>query len=352
MLTRSGQQEARSRWGTQESGTAFDRKKRPFLSAEARQFLAEQTIAVLAGTGAQENLSGLLILGLPGFLCTPDEHTCLLPLELDLLATPLLQRIQTSAQPVHLALCVLDHTTRRRLCVQGYAALSFSNQMLAAQGEGTRPSSACLWLHVTQAFFHCPKYIRTRIPGLTLPPTEPKHHLEDLLVQGVYSAAFQDFLTHQMFCYLATINRDGHCAINHRGGNAGFLVSVPFSKTAPQGTILLPDYAGNGAFEAIGNILETGRVAFILPSYVDQLAISLSGTAYVIELSALSPRLREQCRGAERVVVLTVEHVEGQKGNWQAVIHCEQERATLTANTQREEQAMALSPCTVEPLYS
>lgn len=312
MLTISGQQEARNRWGTQESGAAFDRKKCPFLSSEARQFLAEQTIAVLAGTGMQENLSGLLISGLPGFLCTPDEHTCLLPLELDLLTTPLLQWIQTSAQPVHLALCVLDHTTRRRLCVQGYASLICSNQMLVAQGEGMRQSSACLWLHVTQAFFHCSKYIHTQIPGLTISPTEPKHHLEDLLVQGVYSAAFQDFLRYQLFCYLATVNQNGHCAINHRGGNAGFLVTVPFSEAVPQGVVLLPDYAGNGAFEAIGNILETGRAAFILPSYVDQLAVCLSGTAYVLELSVLSPQLQEQCRGAERIVALIVERIEGQ----------------------------------------
>src|SRR6266567_9417735 len=68
----TGQQEARTRWGTHASGAAFDRKKTPYLTEEAQQFLAEPTVCVLAGLGPAHQLAGMLALGTPGFVQAPD----------------------------------------------------------------------------------------------------------------------------------------------------------------------------------------------------------------------------------------------------------------------------------------
>lgn len=84
----------------------------------------------------------------------------------------------------------------------------------------------------------------------------------------------------------------------------------------PGGIILLPDYPGNGAFEAIGNILETGQAALVVPNYASQVALCVSGSAHILEVTELSPELASRCGGAERVVALLVQRVELQSGDW------------------------------------
>ena len=69
----------------------------------------------------------------------------------------------------------------------------------------------------------------------------------------------QAAIAQQTLCFLGTVDHEGQCAINHRGGAAGFLVPLPPDAASSGGTILLPDYSGNGAFEANGNILEISR---------------------------------------------------------------------------------------------
>jgi hypothetical protein len=48
---------------------------------------------------------------------------------------------------------------------------------------------------------------------------------------------------------------------------------------SPGGTILLPDFVGNRAFEAIGIILETGQAALVAPDYAAQLALCFCRTS-------------------------------------------------------------------------
>jgi hypothetical protein len=50
--------------------------------------------------------------------------------------------------------------------------------------------------------------------------------------------------------------------VNHRGGKSGF---ISVNGVQGEARILLPDYAGNGAFEAAGNIWETRRAAVFVP---------------------------------------------------------------------------------------
>jgi hypothetical protein len=90
---------------------------------------------------------------------------------------------------------------------------------------------------------------------------------------------------------------------------------------------LLPDYAGNGAFEAIGNIFETKQAAVVIPNYAAQMALCLAGSAGVIEVGDLPMELALRCAGAERVVALRVHHVDMQQADWSATLAYEQERA-------------------------
>jgi len=319
----TGQQLARTRWGTQESGAAFDRKKSPFLTEQARDFIAQQAMCVMVGLDTHSQLDGVLLTGQPGFIEVAGPSTCLLPLECADRAASLLRRLQTvlaSRQKAWVSLFLICHSTRQRLCIHGTVEALF-------HAASPLPSSYLsenrirLLIRVQEAFFHCPKYIRTQVPGLTGATSLSSQQqdswrpLREQHQQG-YSEELCRFLFQQVLCFLCTVNRDGRCAVNHRGGRRGFLVPYPPGKGAPAGIVLLPDYAGNGAFEAIGNIFETQQASLIVPDYTAQLAVCLSGAACVVEPKDLRQEVAERCAGAERVVALAVQRVQVQSGGW------------------------------------
>ena len=297
----TGQQLARTLWGTQESGAAFDRKKSPFLTEQARDFIAQQAMCLMVGLDTDSQLDGVLLTGLPGFIEVPDPSTCLLPLECEDRVAGLLSRLQTvlaSRQKAWVSLFLICHSTRQRLCIHGTVEELFraTSPLLVSYGSENRIR---LLIRVREAFFHCSKYIRTQIAGLTVATSlSPQQQdtwrsLREQRQQG-FSEELCRFLFQQVLCFLCTVNRDGRCAVNHRGGRRGFLVPYPPGKDAPAGIVLLPDYAGNGAFEAIGNIFETQQAALIVPDYTAQLAVCLSGAAWVVEPKDLrqSARIR------------------------------------------------------------
>lgn len=327
-----GQQEARTRWGTHESGAEFDRKKRPFLTGEARKFIAEQVLCVVVGPGPRQVPRALLLAGRPGFVETPDASTCLIPLERRYETSSCIQEILSSAGEPRLALCFMQHVTRQRLCVQGEV------ELLPAHA-----SDEVLWLRVSvnQAFFHCAKYIRTRVRGLHLEDereTSPLPEQEkDCLTPEVRS-----FLARQVLCYVCTIDQHGQPAVNHRGGAAGFLVTMEPDRLTPGGVVLLPDYAGNGAFEAIGNILETGKAALLVPGYAEQVALCVGGEAVILEPGHLPAFLRDRCRGAQRVIAITVQHIERQDGDWAEALAYERTRAQLWSAARQVAQSCPL----------
>lgn len=322
-----GQSEARTRWGTHESGGEFDRKKRPFLTAEARAFIAQQTMGVIVGPGPQQEPRALLLAGGPGFVETPDDHTCLIPVSRRYATSWCMQGMRAvlaSGDSPRVGLCFLRHATRQRLCVQGDV------EILPARS----PETIWLYMQVRQAFFHCPKYIRTRIAGLHEPseglPLKRSGQEEDLL-----SAEIRAFLARRTLCYLCTVDRSGQYALNHRGGAAGFLLTPEPDCLTPGGMLLLPDYAGNGAFEAIGNILETGRAALLVPGYAEQVALCIGGDATVLEPVQLPLFLREKCRGAQRLIALTVRYVEIQRCNLEEALAYERAYTRVLAEAKQ-----------------
>jgi len=113
--------------------------------------------------------------------------------------------------------------------------------------------------------------------------------------QAYISAEMQAFIAEQVLCFLCTVDQHGQCPVNRWGGVADFLVTSPPSDASPGGTIFLPDYAGNGAFEAIGNIPETGQASLVIPNYAAQLALCISGTALKVELDELPAQLMQRC---------------------------------------------------------
>lgn len=338
-----GQYQARVRWGTQASGSAFDRKKLSFLNPEAQEFLAQQTLCVIAGGNGQGTIAGHIVLGLPGFARSSDPSVCLLELDEKSVQSDLLVHLQEctlAGDNASVALFFINHATRQRLCVHGRAEV-LSTCFFAPQWMRRFQRPRRLRLHVEQAFFHCPRYIRTMVAGLTAPAVV-KFEREQVLgefragARKALSAPLGDFLRHQTSCFLCTISHQGTCAINHRGGAPGFLLMLPPDEEAAGGRLLLPDYKGNGAFEALGNILETGMVTLIVPDYSLQVALIISGLACVLEPDELSSDVRAKYIGAERVVSLAVRYVALQSGDWTLPLAYERAAAHIVKRQQRK----------------
>ena len=329
-----GQQRARDRWNTQESGAAFDRKKTPYLTESAQAFIAQRSFLVMSGLGPYNELDGLLVMGSPGFIQTPDSYACLLRLDHTLGFSSMVQhlfQLSSSEQTTRLGLFFISHPTRERLCVQGRAEVLLSS---TSKFFNFSPPFKSIWvlLHVDQAFFHCAKYIRTRVPGLHTDVARVDNQpwsLQYLLhsSEAYLSQEACAFIAQQVLCFLCTVDQHGQAAVNHRGGAPGFLLPLPPDEKYPGGRVLLPDYPGNGAFEAIGNILETGQVTLVIPCYAAHQALCISGTASIMELDELPKDVASRCTGAERVVALSVQRVALQSGDWTATIAHERRSA-------------------------
>jgi hypothetical protein len=330
----TGQQRARTRWGTHESGAAFDRKKRPYLSEQAQAFMMQQAFCVLAGRGPHGELDGQLAMEKPGFVEIVDEQSCLLHLTTSLRTSLLFQGLEQAslaeeASPA--ALFFICHPTRERLCVHGTAQL-LPERKAPIFWPFKRQNSLCMRFNVEESFFHCSKYVRTRVAGLTapaLPCEDQQWHPQQLLNadQQSLSEEVRAFLSKQVLCFLCTVNQEGRCAVNHRGGAAGFLLAFPPDRVSSGGMVLLPDYAGNGAFEALGNILETGQATLVVPQYAAQMAVCIAGVAGIFEQAEFPAWLARKYQGAERAIAIAVQRVSVQHGDWSATLACERARA-------------------------
>jgi len=284
-------------------------------------------MCVIAGIGPQSDVCGSLVMSNPGLVYMVDKKPCLLPLDW-LGASQLvcgLYQAQARGRLPQVAVCFLFHASRERLCLHGTAEMLASPPYLGA--SSTQRDKLWMRLRVSQSFFHCPKYIRTSIDGLTC-VSSSLWQLEDLMRDQSISAPVRTFLARRVLCFLCTVNQTGQCAINHRGGKVGFLLAQAPSPSS-RGRVLLPDYEGNGAFEAMGNVLETGRAALVIPEYGSQLALCIAGRAQVVEMKDLTPSEHHRCTGAKRAIRLEVQWIEGQAGNWSDSLEYERERTRL-----------------------
>jgi hypothetical protein len=270
----------------------------------------------------------------PGFVEIVDEQTCLLHLNACLRTSLLFQGLEQAsltgiASPS--ALFFICHPTRERLCVHGTAQL-LPEKKAPFFWPFKRQNSLCVRFNVQESFFHCSKYVRTRVAGLTAPAPSPADQQwcpQQLLNTDQHSLSeeVRAFLSKQVLCFLCTVNQEGRCAVNHRGGAAGFLLTFPPDRVSSGGMVLLPDYAGNGAFEALGNILETGQATLVVPHYAAQMAVCIAGVAGIFDQTEFPAWLARKYQGAERVIAIAVQRIAVQHGDWSATLTCERLRA-------------------------
>ena len=115
-----GQAWARTRWNSQGSGAAFDRKKQRYLGPEMKAFAENQDFCIISCADNDGQVFGRLLHGLPDeFAKAPDDrHLIIQPLNR---TEGYLPSSRACAKSWQLGLLFIEFKTRKRLCVHATA---------------------------------------------------------------------------------------------------------------------------------------------------------------------------------------------------------------------------------------
>ena len=259
---------------------------RPFMPDQHRAFFARIPFVVAGSVDGRGDAWATLIAGRPGFLSSPDPAT----LDLAIRPDPG-DPAQAGLRPGEaVGLLGIELHTRRRNRVNG--------RVRERAGDTLRVA-------VDQSFGNCPQYIQLRDVAFVRDPQEPfAGAVEegaglDARARAVVEAA-------DTFFVASYAEHDGRrqVDVSHRGGRAGFV------RVAADGTLTIPDFAGNLFFATLGNILLNGRAGLVFADFETGDLLQMTGEAEVV-LS--SPEIAA-FEGAERLWTFTPRRVVRRRG--------------------------------------
>jgi predicted pyridoxine 5'-phosphate oxidase superfamily flavin-nucleotide-binding protein len=219
--------------------------------ADAYRMFFERLPFVLAGSiDARGQVWASMLIGEPGFVQSPDAETLLVFAQPNP-GDPLVAAIREGAA---IGLLGIELEARRRARVNGRI------------GEvGSRGFS----IHVDQSYGNCPKYITPREPVRNAEPSSaPAPRIESNLLSAEALACIARADT----CFIASASaakpdandsREG-ADVSHRGGEPGF-VQAERSETGTR--LWMPDYAGNNAFNTLGNLARYPHAGLLFPNF-------------------------------------------------------------------------------------
>lgn len=220
----------------------------------AVRFLEALPMVVLASSDREGATWASLVFGEPGFLRTETRAELLVDLDRALVDVEDPFWKSALEHPAVGALAI-DLATRKRLRVNGDATVG--------------PKE--LRIDVREAYPNCPKYIQRRRPAEPTfrPPRSPR--------QG---NAVDEELAHLIggcdTLFVASHHAERGADVSHRGGSSGFV------RVLNEHTLRVPDYAGNGMFNTLGNLALDPRAGVTFVDFAQGLCLQASGRAQLI----------------------------------------------------------------------
>jgi predicted pyridoxine 5'-phosphate oxidase superfamily flavin-nucleotide-binding protein len=244
---------------------------RDFMPDQHRVFF-EQLPFLIAGTMDADGQPWASVLAQPpGFIRSPDpEH---LVVRAQPLAGDPLKDTLIDGAPI--GLLGIEPQTRRR------------NRM---NGVVREVGTAGFMVEVSQSFGNCPKYIQAREPvygDRTSSGGTVVHEATQLDAEARRMVAGADtlFIATAYAGDGAQAGRAGGVDVSHRGGKPGFV------RVNEDGTLTMPDYAGNFFFNTLGNIAVNPRAGLLFIDFDNGDLLYLAAAAEIVwdgpELAAL-----------------------------------------------------------------
>jgi hypothetical protein len=229
---------------------------RDALTPAERAFLANQRTVAVGTVDDRGRPWTSLWLGSPGFAASDDDrsvrvaHGLHRPSADDPLRTMLLRGRDVGMLAIELA-------SRRRLRINGVITASGDDRVEVA---------------VREAFPNCPKYIQRR--ELT---TDGHATITDAPPRDgdVLDTERRSFVERVDTLFVASRHPTRGVDVSHRGGARGFV------RVIDERTLRLPDYAGNGMFQTLGNFEVEPRAGVVMVDFERGRFLSLTGAVTV-----------------------------------------------------------------------
>ncbi|OYQ31810.1 FAD-binding oxidoreductase [Niveispirillum lacus] len=231
---------------------------RDFMPQQHRDFYAQMPFIVAGSVDGKGDTWATLLGGRAGFITSPTAT------RLDI-QTPLSPQDPASAgmgAGDAVGLLGIELHTRRRNRVNG---------IIRAAHPGL------LHFEVDQSFGNCPQYIQLR--DITLARDADLPFTGEVRESGQIDAAARDMIEAADTFFVASYaDRQGQrqVDVSHRGGKAGFV------RVGEDGTLTIPDFAGNLFFATLGNILLNGKAGLVFVDFSTGDMLHLTGDASLI----------------------------------------------------------------------
>lgn len=248
---------------------------RDHMPDQHRQFYRQLPFVVAGTVDASGDAWVTLVSGRPGFMTSPDPRTLAFDTPLDP-RDPATAGIEDGSA---VGLLGIELHTRRRNRMNGRIRLG--------PGRGFA-------VQVEHAFGNCPQYIQlrdfefVREPGEAAAAEPISADLDDPRVRRLIASADTLFVS----SYVDDA-QGRHVDASHRGGKAGFV------RINDDGSLTIPDFAGNLHFNTLGNFLLNPRAGLTFPDFETGDMLQLTGDAEVV---LESPEIAA-FQGAERLWV-------------------------------------------------
>lgn len=249
-----GEREAQRRAGAGDVGVWAGEFIRDYMPDQHRDFFAGLPFVVLAGADAAGRVWVTLVDGPDGFVRAPDPRHVTLETGLD------------PHDPLHAAFQVGTDV--------GMIGISLATRRRNRMNGRIRPTGSGFAIDVRQSFGNCPQYIHERVvervAAQTPTTSRVSDHLSDDQVAQIHAAD-----TIFIGSGHAGSGPSGGYDASHRGGAPGFV------QVADDGTLSIPDYAGNNFFNTIGNLLEAPEVGLVFVDFNTGGLLHVTGKACI-----------------------------------------------------------------------
>jgi predicted pyridoxine 5'-phosphate oxidase superfamily flavin-nucleotide-binding protein len=227
------------------------------VDPKARPFLAQQRMVLVGSADAGGHPWASVLFGPAGFVSTAEDGRSL---ELRLGEVPRhpLDALWSNLRPGgELGLLAIDPATRRRFRVNGWLAAVEAGQMIVC---------------VEEAYPSCPKYIQ----GRRLVEVTPLGSTGEVQTGATLGARQRALVEAGDTFFVASRHPDRGPDVSHRGGTPGFVHLLE------DGALRVPDYAGNGMFNTLGNLLVDDRAGLLFLDFTTARALQIAGRARIV----------------------------------------------------------------------
>lgn len=232
---------------------------RDHLIDQHREFYLQLPFITLGSVDPSGDVWATVRAARPGFLHSPDIHT--LGIDLDRDSTDPAETGLNDGDAA--AILGIELHTRRRNRLNGTI-------------RRRRPHG--FDFTVEQSYGNCAQYIQQRdyrfVREPTLKTNRPTRQIRRLDAQAEMMIAQAD--TFFVASYVDRVIGQREVDVSHRGGKRGFV------RIDEDGTLTIPDFAGNLFFNTLGNILANGKAGLVFVDFENGSLLQLTGEAEVI----------------------------------------------------------------------